>query len=268
MAARLASAAVGLPLLLLAVWTGGTWFSLLTAAAAGLGALELCAMARQKGHRPAEPLAAAWALALVLAAFFLSEGYPLHATVLPVLAGGCLALLCWLLWRPQAAAGLADWGLTAGSALYPGLLLLHAPLLRATDAGRDWVMFLLLATFATDTCAFFVGRTLGRRKLAPLVSPSKTWEGAAGGLLGAVASGAALFYALGLPVGLAQALALGALVGVAGQTGDLVESRLKRAAGVKESGWLVPGHGGILDRLDSILFSLVIGYYYVAWGVQ
>lgn len=268
MTARLATAAVGLPVLVLAVWAGGIWFSILTAAAAGLGALELCAMARHKGHHPADALAAAWALALVLAAFFLSDGYPLHATVLPALAAGCLALLCWLLWRPQAAAGLADWGLTAGSALYPGLLLLHAPLLRAMENGRDWVLLLLLVTFATDTCAFFVGRTLGQRKLAPSVSPSKTWEGAAGGLLGAVASSAGLFYLLGLPVGLAQALALGALVGVAAQIGDLVESRLKRAAGVKESGWLVPGHGGILDRLDSILFSLVIGYYFIAWGVQ
>ncbi len=121
-------------------------------------------------------------------------------------------------------------------------------------------------TFATDTAAFFVGRSIGKRKLAPKISPSKTWEGAVGGMLGAVAAALAAKYAMGLDVSAAVAGALGVLMGVWGQIGDLSESKLKRLTGVKDSGWIIPGHGGVLDRLDSIVFNLVLVYYFVIWA--
>jgi phosphatidate cytidylyltransferase len=127
----------------------------------------------------------------------------------------------------------------------------------------SWRLVLLLAIImAADTLAFFVGSALGRRKLAPAISPGKTLEGAAGGLLGGIA-GAMAVWAAGLPgVPAWHAGLLGAVVAILGMLGDLLESLLKRWAGVKDSGRLFPGHGGMLDRLDSLLFGAPVLYYY------
>ena len=132
------------------------------------------------------------------------------------------------------------------------------------DQGLQWVL-LLAVTFATDTSAFFVGRALGRLPLAPAISPGKTLEGAVGGLAGAVLAAVIGVELLGLELTMPETLVLGGLAGVAGQLGDLAESRLKRVAGVKDSGWLFPGHGGVLDRIDSIVFNLPVVYYFVLW---
>ena len=150
--------------------------------------------------------------------------------------------------------------------VYAGFLLGHGLALRdlsggGGDLGRAWLLFTLLAVFACDTGAFAVGRLAGRHRMVPLISPNKTWEGAAGGFAASV--GAALLvglvFDLGVPVW--QQAAIGAVASVAAQAGDLVESALKRAANVKDSGSIMPGHGGILDRMDSILFALPAVYY-------
>lgn len=165
--------------------------------------------------------------------------------------------------RTQGWAGV---GLTLAGALYTGGLLGYAPLLSAGRAGGDgdsgtyWLLAVLLGTAANDTGAYFVGSAIGRHKLAPHISPGKTWEGLAGGAAGAVIAALLLSGPLGL-TWVAGAL-LGLLVCAAAVTGDLCESLLKRAAGVKDSGRLIPGHGGILDRLDSILFVLVAVYVF------
>ena len=137
--------------------------------------------------------------------------------------------------------------------------------LRLDDAGLQWTALAFLVTFATDTSAYAVGRAVGRRRLAPSISPGKTWEGAVGGLVGAAAAAAALVVLLdGIESNLLPAIALGLGVGVAAQAGDLIESKVKRLADAKDSGRLIPGHGGLLDRLDSLLpvFPLV---YYASW---
>jgi phosphatidate cytidylyltransferase len=172
----------------------------------------------------------------------------------------------WLLRRSTTPA-LVGWGITVGAAFYTGGLLFYGPRLRGLDQGRDWLFVLMAVTFAADTAAFFVGRRWGRRRLAPVLSPSKTWEGAAAGVLGGAAAGAACAYGFDLGIGPAAGLALGGLMGVVGQLGDLGESALKRRAGVKDSGRLIPGHGGVLDRLDSIVFNLVLVYYFVIWAL-
>ena len=131
--------------------------------------------------------------------------------------------------------------------------------------GRNWLILALFCTFATDTGAYLVGRAIGRRPMAPSISPNKTWEGAAGGFLAAIAAAVLLDYLLNL--GLArdqwnwQAPLIGATVGLVAQAGDLLESRLKRLSQVKDSGGLMPGHGGLLDRLDSLLLTLPAAYY-------
>jgi phosphatidate cytidylyltransferase len=149
--------------------------------------------------------------------------------------------------------------------LYLGATLAHAVLLRRLEEGAEMLLLALLSTFAVDTAAYFVGRTLGRRKLAPTISPGKTWEGAVGGLLAGMATPIALAYLLGLPLAPWRAAAMGATLGIVGQAGDLVESALKRAHQAKDAGGLIPGHGGLLDRLDSIVYNLVVVYHAYRW---
>jgi len=149
--------------------------------------------------------------------------------------------------------------------LYVSLLFAHFVLLHRMAGGRAWVLFTLVAVYFGDTTAFYIGRAWGRRKLAPRISPSKTWEGGLGAVGGSLA-GAVIFEALFFPqLPTVHAITLGVGIGVVGQLGDLFESLIKRSAKVKDSGMLIPGHGGFLDRVDSILFASPFVYYY-SWG--
>ena len=157
--------------------------------------------------------------------------------------------------------------------LYMGWMLSHYVTLRELDHGRELVLLVLFSTFACDTLAFFVGRTWGRHLMAPVISPKKTWEGAAAGFAAAIAAALALRSLLNLgdwelPLSYVQTVVLGCLIGVFAQLGDLLESLIKRRAGAKDSGRLMPGHGGILDRIDSLVFTGAIVYYYVIWVVD
>lgn len=155
-------------------------------------------------------------------------------------------------------------GLLLLGVLYVGFFIPHVALLREQPDGWRWVLFTIYTAMGSDSGAYFAGRTWGRRKLLPAVSPSKTVEGAIGGLAGAVVIALLcrlVFFPLlgpGETVGVALAIAVLAALG------DLCESALKRAFGAKDSGWIIPGHGGILDRLDSLLFPFVFAYYYYA----
>ena len=150
-----------------------------------------------------------------------------------------------------------------------GWLLSHFVALRGLDEHGSWVFLALFTTFGSDTAAFFAGRALGRHHLAPGISPGKTWEGAIAGILGAII--VSLLFTipspLSLPLGYGQAIVLGVLVSIFGQAGDLIESLLKRNMGVKDSGRLLPGHGGALDRIDSVVFAGVVVYYYAIWAI-
>ncbi len=148
--------------------------------------------------------------------------------------------------------------LIVAAALASGLVL------RESDDGLAWLGYAILITFASDTAAYAVGSLLGRHRLAPSISPSKTWEGAIGGIIGAAAVSAAFAVLIELDaLPLAAAIPLGAALSVLGQLGDLGESWIKRRVGVKDSGSLLPGHGGVLDRLDSLLPILPAVLVYV-----
>ena len=153
--------------------------------------------------------------------------------------------------------------------VYAGFLLGHglaiydlSPAMEGIDnAGRNWLLFTLAGTSASDTGAYAVGRLIGRHKMTPSLSPNKTWEGAAGGLIASVAAMLAVGALLELGVASWQHAVVAVVVAVVAQLGDLFESFLKRRADAKDSGSIMPGHGGLLDRIDSILFALPAVYY-------
>lgn len=184
--------------------------------------------------------------------------------VLPAMAVGAVAsLTTGLLAVPDT-----DRGARAGTWMVMGLIYL--PLLfgmlgwvRRLDHGITWIFVTLALAWAADTGAYFAGRAFGNTPLFPRVSPKKTWEGAVGGAL-AVVLVLGIIKLIALPhMGWGHVVALGLIGDAAGVIGDLVESALKRASGVKDSGWLLPGHGGILDRVDSLLFTAPVCWLYV-----
>ncbi len=150
--------------------------------------------------------------------------------------------------------------------VYLPFLLGHLIPLRLLSDGQQWIFLTLIAIMGCDTCAYFIGSKIGKHKLYPAVSPNKSIEGAVGGLVGSVL-GVLLAKISFLPViGIFEVVLIGLLLGVMGQLGDLFESLLKRACQVKDSGSMIPGHGGILDRLDSLLFAFPIIYYIARYG--
>jgi len=192
----------------------------------------------------------------------------------PLLLTSAVVLsLIGILARRQKEGAFTSWVWTMAGILYIGWLLSHMVALRGLPdsdiVGRNLVFFVLFVTWVSDTTAFFIGRRFGQHKLVPSISPGKTWEGAIGGICGAIAV-STLFFAptpFQLPLVYWQAILLSALASILGQVGDLVESLLKRNMGVKDSGWLMPGHGGILDRIDSLVFAGTVVYYYAIWAV-
>jgi phosphatidate cytidylyltransferase len=266
---RVITAAVGVPLIILAIWFGDPWITIFIAAAALAGTYEFYRMASFDRKEPLLYLGLLWTLALVLSPHYRSSG------VLPfVITAAILVSLICLLFRPSRHNGLHQWAWTIVGALYVGWMLSYWLNLRGLEDGRNWVYLAMLTTFANDTSAYFIGRARGRHKLAPAISPAKTREGAIGGLAGAIIGAVVIAMVLrlisgeiGAPFAFRywQIILLGLLVGLFAQIGDLVESLLKRQMGAKESGNLLPGHGGVLDRFDSLIFVGAVVYYYVIW---
>ena len=261
LAQRVASAAVGIPLVLLVVWAGGNW---LVAVVSGAVLIALLEIEAARGHllSPMSLLGGALAAALPPAAHLGLDWMTWFGTGLVLLPMALLAL------RQEPKQAVEDWLWVIGPAFYLGWLASHFVLLRDAPEGRDWLFLVIGAVWVTDTGAYSLGRAIGRRKLAPTISPGKTWEGAVGGQIAGMAAVFAFNALLGLDIEVGHRLALGLLVPFAAQVGDLAESALKRGLGVKDSSWLVPGHGGIADRLDSLLFVAPVVYYYLTWIIS
>lgn len=292
---RIVTAAVLAPIILLIVILGEPWLSLLVGVAAFLALVELVGMLDAAGHQPPQVLTIVSGMALVAAGLVTTNSDSVGGAVATLVTAldppglvAATAVVAMLLLaavgftRADPRAGFMTWAITSFGIAYVGLLLpaivLVAHLapsggsastpvgLFGIGSGAAWTLMLVLVVWGYDTGAYLTGRWLGRRRLLDHISPSKTVEGLAGGLIMATLAagiGAAL-------VGLEpwHPLVIGPLVGLAAQAGDLAESMLKRAAGRKESGFLVPGHGGILDRLDSFLFAapVLAGYALLAAG--
>jgi phosphatidate cytidylyltransferase len=251
---RVVVAVVGLPLVLGIVYLGGWWLFALAAVAAVLALHEYALMIRTL--RPLILAAMAGSLAALLGA---------QLGGLQWITAGFLAtiplafVLHWIAsTRQSATVAISS---TVLGAAWIGLGLAHVLLLRAISVnGRLAIFTVLLAVFAGDIAAFFAGRLLGRHRLAPSISPGKTWEGL---LAGTAATVFVAFVALYKQdyVSIGDSLILGAVIAVAGPVGDLFESALKRDMQVKDSGRILGGHGGVLDRLDAPLFAAVASYY-------
>ncbi|MFS8641190.1 MAG: phosphatidate cytidylyltransferase [Symbiobacteriaceae bacterium] len=260
MLVRILTGLVGIPLFLGLVYIGQWPFLVLVAGMGLVGFYEYAQLMRAKGYRPSLTLGGAATVAVVLAAGLLP---PHGAHAQAVAAAAALAILAWTLFGPDGQSAL-DGLLTLAGVGYVSLLSYFVLLRRlgggaGWDAGLTWTGMALFCTWAADTLAYFVGVTWGRHKLAPKVSPQKTVEGLLGGLAGAAVAG--LLWGQAIPLHRWQGALLGAAIALLAAVGDLVESALKRAAGVKDAGRLLPGHGGVLDRFDSSLFVLPFVYY-------
>ena len=261
-------------LLVIVVWFGrGPGFTALIVIFGILAALEFYRMVAAAKVLPLTYFGLTWTALLILSrnSELLSalQSYFNPALFTPsLLTLAVVPPLIWCLSRRQKEGAFASWVWTIAGILYIGWLLSHLVALRGLEGGRNWVFFVLFVTWASDTTAFFTGRKLGRHKLAPSISPSKTWEGSIGGIGAAIAMSILFFIPtpFQLPLAYWQAIPLSIAVSILGQLGDLTESLLKRNMGVKDSGRLMPGHGGLLDRMDSIIFAGVVVYYFASFA--
>ncbi|HEY7482241.1 MAG TPA: phosphatidate cytidylyltransferase [Gemmatimonadales bacterium] len=273
LARRIGFAAVAIPLALLITWYGGAPLALLLAAAAALGCAELFGLAERSGTHPARGLGIATATAIPLLTWLALSSPPVAAMVERaghyLVALWLVALLSWTLTaRSPSGRPLEAASVTLLAVLYTGGLPAFALLIRhgghpvRSWAGAWLVFFPLVVTWVCDTAAMFGGRIFGGPKLAPTVSPGKTRSGTAIGVVGALAVAPLfsgwIFPRVGVEISPWQALAVAGVLSVAGQVGDLAESLIKREAGVKDSSRLIPGHGGVLDRLDSLYFVVPV----------
>lgn len=294
LAKRVAVAAVGIPFAIFILFVGGWPLAIVLALIAAMGANEFARIARKNDVHPQRLFTIGAAMSFVLIAAALptpARAAPLFWLALTfILIAGTTAVI-WtrgVEGRPLASAAAILFGalLTGGTLAYAVFLreaLAHSPyrfstgetdvFLTGSWAGFALVAYPLAVTWINDTFAYFGGRTLGRHKMIPRVSPAKTWEGTLSGLLGALLI--SVFYArlvfsgwLGLEIGVAAAIIGGVLLSAGAVLGDLAESLLKREAGVKDSGTLLPGHGGVLDRFDALYFTIPIAYWFLFFVLQ
>ncbi|HEX8090190.1 MAG TPA: phosphatidate cytidylyltransferase [Blastocatellia bacterium] len=261
---RILTAIVALPVLLYTVWSEIPYFFVaLTAIAILLALGEFYNLASKVRCRP--QIIPGYAAALLVVACFV-YGEPIW--VVAVISALAVVSLAAALARPdEMNKSLASVSATVFGVIYVALLASFLVGVRMIQTPESRLASKLLTMFfamvmMTDTGAYYTGRSIGRHKLAPRVSPGKTVEGAVGGFITAIITGPLCRWIFFPEIGLLNAMALGATIGIFGQVGDLAESMLKRGSGVKDSGNLLPGHGGMLDRVDSILFCAPLLYYY------
>jgi phosphatidate cytidylyltransferase len=268
---RWLTAAIAMPIVLVFVWFGG-WFAFAALVlVVVLGTLELHTMLLHVGYRPLIWISLGLSILFLIAAMFPSYRLSIIEDSLGV---SLLVSFSWLFFRKQLDGAMVDWSLTLAISVYLGWPTSFMLLLRgytpATFQGNGvvllppgawWLLVVLLGVWGFDAAAFFSGRYFGRHKLAPEISPGKTWEGVAGGLVLSIIA-ALVLTVVPLHVPWYFAILLGVLIGMAATLGDLAESLIKRQTHVKDSGQIMPGHGGMLDRIDSLLFAVIVVYIF------
>ena len=266
-----------LPLLIALLWWSVTSVAVLVLIASFICLAEVFSSMAERNLRPYVPFWYIFAGALIGAALQSPNSV---AAMTPVIALGTVLSLCIAVLRTEDEQPLYSWALSLAAMCYIPLLLSHLILLRTIDtplhpaplsahvsSGFAWIVFTLATTWLADTFAFFTGRSYGKTPLAPRLSPKKTWEGSIGGFVGAILTAVGVATLFGLPIPLLTTIGLGAVAGILGPIGDLAESQIKRQLGVKDAGSILPGHGGMLDRIDSILFMVPVMYYIITYAL-
>jgi phosphatidate cytidylyltransferase len=260
---RLLSAAVLIPLVAGLTYAGGWLLAGVLIVVLIRSVYELFQLMAKAGYRPSLV-----ASGLLVAGFLVVARFPQPGLAAAVLTAGVIGSLVWHLLRPPEGHPTQSWALTLGAALWLGWLGSHFVLLRDLSApfglglGTRWLVMVFLVTWINDSAAYFVGKAVGRHPCCPYLSPKKTWEGTIGGWIGGVAATVLLgLWLVDLPW--FHGLALGLLVATLAPFGDLAKSMVKRQMGVKDFSSLIPGHGGMFDRIDSLLFVAPAIYYYI-----
>ncbi|MAT07514.1 MAG: phosphatidate cytidylyltransferase [Dehalococcoidia bacterium] len=265
------------PITFLVIWAGGWWLTVLITICAILGGWELASLVATDKGKLIKFICSIWSGALVVVMHLYLEDFGFMFTVFPVLVSIPFVLMICTFWKVlvtkqdalrklfQITSSLSK---NSFVALVVGGLLSFALLLNDLQAGRDWIYSIIVVVAATDVASYIFGSLFGKHKLVPKISPSKTWEGGIAGLTFAIFASVIVYYLLDLPTNLGLSIVFGVVIYFSALIGDLLESSLKRLVGVKDSGSLIPGHGGILDRMDSILISLFVGYFFVLWTID
>ena len=238
----------------------------ISAGCAAVASAEFCRLMHRSGSQ-----ARMWALLLSSVAAVVMTGFniwDLGAVSLFGILGlmlivAAIPYLFWFNFRDVSRMAFSE----VVGLLYLGLTLSYIPLITVTGSGRIWLLYGLIVVSSTDTGAFIIGRLFGKHQLAPAISPAKTMEGALGGLASGVLFSMCLSRVFPFGMSLTLSILMGVLLSVIGQVGDLVESKLKRIARVKNSGRIIPGQGGILDRIDSVVLVLPVLYHTLSMGV-
>jgi phosphatidate cytidylyltransferase len=276
---RILTASILIPIVVAAIWWGPTWLvASLSAVVAVLALLEFLALGEPLGFHTNREWTCLTALAIVGQQWYAAQnasvsklgnlapdpGSPtlnLEMVLLVYVLGYSVIIL-----RSHRPVGEVLGSIAISSAGLLAVVLPFSAVVRLDGVdllGPQLLLFTLVLVWAGDTAAYFVGRRFGRRKLAPVLSPKKTWEGAIANVVASLLVGAAFGY--WMDISLANMLVMALFGGIAGQVGDLLKSSFKRAAGVKDSGTILPGHGGILDRIDSLILAAPVVWYYFEW---
>ena len=296
LAIRVASGLVVAAVAVACIWYGPPWLTLLGLIGGSIALIETYRLTPEGVGRMPLAMGIVAVLVLLLAAEAASGTTDYLVASGAALAVWALAATLWFIAAYEGERPVAAFLLLLLGPVYAGFLLghglaiydigttiepVHAGSLLGRDLeiydigatiegngilGRNWLLFILAGTSACDTGAYALGRLIGRHQMAPVISPNKTWEGAAGGFVASVVAMLAVGVLLDLGVALWQQAVVAVTVAIVAQAGDLLESALKRAANAKDSGSIMPGHGGLLDRIDSILFALPAVYYLLALG--
>ena len=273
LAQRVATAAVGIPLILAVILIGGPLYAIAVIVILKIAVLEFYAATDPVPHtaspglarlvRPRLP-AVVGTSGVVVMALAATEGLD---WVTGSMAITLAAVFFALILTAEPETGLRDWQWAAAGIVYVGFLGAHLTLLRDLPQGEDWVLLAILATFATDTFAYFTGKLWGKTHITPRISAGKTLEGTIGGYAAGFLAVMLLNAVLDTDMTFAEAFLLAWVFPGVAMLGDLAESLVKRGSGVKDSSELIPGHGGLLDRLDSPLFTFPLVFYFAIWVV-
>ena len=268
---RVITGLISLFVLLAIIKLGNPWFLFLIVILAILGSLEIYRMSLHSERHPLPHIGAIFTALIIIIPYYV---IPSKTNPVLILSTATLVIpLLWLVISSRSNNLFNNWVWTIIPVFYLGWTLRHYVILMDLPVGKQWTLLAMLPTAACDTMAYFVGKIWGKHKLAPSISPNKTWEGATGGFCAAVGTTVLLTFIFrkfssGFLLGYGTALILGCLIGIFAQLGDLLCSRIKRITGMKDSGNLLPGHGGIIDRIGSLIFTGLIIYYYVSWYVH